>query len=283
MITHDQQPLTPEITLHCARWLPDEPKRAAVAIIHGHGDCIERYQSLAPLFTVRGIACTGVDLPGHGRSPGRRGAVPNLAMARDCVRTTITMARNLTPERPVGIFAHSMGGLLVLDTLAACPDLMPDFLWLSSPLLDPRHGQPRLLVAIIRWLARWGPNLGFDTGVRPQSCRRPNPEVDAGPISQFGHSRITPAWANELLGMADRLADSVRTLPPDLPLLYTQGSADPICPVALARSFFATLPCRRKQFAEFPDALHEPYDDTSRAELLETAARWLDEAVIGQR
>ena len=57
-------------------WLPEDPPRGAAILVHGHGDCAERHASTVTPLLDRGIACTAIDLPGHGYSPGKRGHIP---------------------------------------------------------------------------------------------------------------------------------------------------------------------------------------------------------------
>ncbi len=54
---------------------PGENAKAVIVLVHGLGEHILRYDSWADMFMKEGIAFTGVDLPGHGRSEGRRGNI----------------------------------------------------------------------------------------------------------------------------------------------------------------------------------------------------------------
>jgi len=268
------------ITLHRREWRPTGQPRAVMVLIHGQGDAIDRYEcSVVRRLVAHGIACTGIDFPGHGRSPGKRGDIPDLAFARATMHAACDAAAHLAPGAPVGVFAHSMGGLLAIDWLAAPDAPRPAFLWLSSPLVNPRHRQPKLLLTASRILGQLAPWLTLHSRVRPGDCRRDDPQIDLSPAIATLHDRIRLGWAIELLAVADRLSQSVASLPARLPVLLTQGLADPVCPADFARRLFAALPCAPKRLVEIPAARHEPFDDSCRDQLLAAAAAWLEETL----
>lgn len=267
-----------EITLHGTRWLPDAEPRGGVAVIHGQGDHGERYEASAvSLFLAHGHACCALDLPGHGRSPGRRGAVPGIAFARAALRAAFAAAAAMAPGRPAGIFAHSMGGLLTLDLLTAEEPPCPAFLWLNAPLLRPGHRQSAWRLALAHAASRLLPGLTLDTGVRDEDCRHSGDDPALVPATGLFHRKITLGWGRELLDCAERVATRVAQLPPNLPLLYTQGLADPVCPAPFARAFFEMLPCSPKRFVPLDGARHEGFDDTTRPAFLAAGEAWLAE------
>ncbi len=68
---------------------------------HGQGDYAERYVEVLHPFTERGIRCILTDLPGHGRSPGKRGHI-RLDQIDDVIHYNLKLAGKL----PVGIAGH---------------------------------------------------------------------------------------------------------------------------------------------------------------------------------
>ncbi len=265
------------MNLHRREWVPAGQSRAAVAIVHGQGDAVDRYEfSVVRMFASHGVACTGIDFPGHGRSPGRRGDIPDLTVVRAVMRAAFDAAAALAPGGPVGVFAHSMGGLLAVDWLASPGAPRPDFFWLSSPLVDPRHRQPWWMLVASHVVGSVMPSLIFPSGVRPGDCRRVDPEVGPNPCAGMLHDRIRVGWGLELFRIADRVSRSVAGLPARLPLLFSQGLADPVCPAELGRGLFDALPCGPKRWLPLAGGLHEPFDDLCREELLIAAAEWLE-------
>ncbi|HKK43473.1 MAG TPA: alpha/beta hydrolase, partial [Bacteroidales bacterium] len=52
---------------------PGENARAVIIMVHGLGEHVGRYDNWAVMFRNERIGFAGLDLPGHGRSGGRRG------------------------------------------------------------------------------------------------------------------------------------------------------------------------------------------------------------------
>jgi acylglycerol lipase len=94
---------------------PGENTRAVVIMVHGIGEHIQRYIHLAEFFKSAGIGFVGVDLPGHGRSPGRRGHILNYDIIGEMIDIMINTSRKTFPGIPLYLYGHSLGGGIVLD------------------------------------------------------------------------------------------------------------------------------------------------------------------------
>ena len=90
-------------------------------------------------------------------------------------------------------------------------------------------------------------------------------------------------FTNDLAGTLVTIARQVRReFPKDhpaIPLLITQGDADPVCPVGHLREFLATVEHPNLRYEEFKDVLHEPFADDHSEDVLGTVGDWLDSAV----
>ncbi len=282
------------VALHRVEWLPVGAVRGAAVLVHGQGDCAERHVATAAPLVGRGIACCAFDWPGHGQSPGRRGAVPGMAF----LSAALDRAAGECGERfgvPVsGWIAHSAGGLVLLHHLAAS-GAKPEFVWLNAPLLEPAAGRSRVMVALGRAVARLFPNWRISTGVKSSDCRvdgdgREGAGEDGGnevaePVGT-GETRICPThhwitlgWADELLRLAETLPEAVGCLPEEMKLLFTQGLDDPVCPPATGRRFFEQLPMRQQRWVGIEGGRHESFADRFAPELGREAGKWLDEEI----
>ena len=96
---------------------PGESTKAVVILVHGLGEHIQRYLYWAELFKKEGIGFLGVDLPGHGRSQGRRGNIQSYALTDEMIDILIKSCNQTFPGCPVYIYGHSLGGGIVLDYL----------------------------------------------------------------------------------------------------------------------------------------------------------------------
>jgi alpha-beta hydrolase superfamily lysophospholipase len=96
---------------------PGENIKAVIIFVHGLGEHIQRYDQWAGMFNRERIGFAGVDLPGHGRSDGRRGNIRSYALLSEMIDILITSCRQTFPGVPVYIYGHSLGGGIVLDYL----------------------------------------------------------------------------------------------------------------------------------------------------------------------
>jgi alpha-beta hydrolase superfamily lysophospholipase len=96
---------------------PGENIKAVIILLHGLGEHIQRYIYWAGLFNKEGIGFAGVDLPGHGRSEGRRGNIKSFTLLGEVIDILISSCKQTFPGIPIFIYGHSLGGGIVLDYL----------------------------------------------------------------------------------------------------------------------------------------------------------------------
>jgi alpha-beta hydrolase superfamily lysophospholipase len=94
---------------------PGENSRAVIILVHGIGEHIQRYSFLADYFKNERIGLAGLDLPGHGRSDGRRGMISSFAQIDEMIDILLDTCRKTFPGIPIFIYGHSLGGTVVLN------------------------------------------------------------------------------------------------------------------------------------------------------------------------
>ena len=94
---------------------PGENTRAGIILVHGIGEHLGRYSDWIRKFTERGIAFTGVDLPGHGKSDGKRGHIKNYKVTAEMLDIMIGEFRKTFPGVPVFLYGQSLGGGIVIQ------------------------------------------------------------------------------------------------------------------------------------------------------------------------
>ena len=77
-------------TLHRLTLNPETTVRGGLIFFHGQGDFIDRYPSILEGFVDAGYRCILTDMPGHGRSQGRRGVVPGLSFADELLHDSLS-------------------------------------------------------------------------------------------------------------------------------------------------------------------------------------------------
>lgn len=237
------------------RWLPPQPARAALLVIHGMAEHGARYARLAAAANAAGWALYALDLPGHGRSVRQAGELGHFA-DRDgwaYALATIERAREQVQreqgERPLVMLGHSMGSFLLQHyltepTTRAAAGLAGAVLSASSGSMGPLRP---LGLQLMRLQARlYGPRhrsalaealsfKAFNRKFRPTRTSadwlsRDAAEVDryvADPLCGFRCS--ARLWA-DLLAAGGALLDRERLarIPKALPVLLIAGGDDAV-------------------------------------------------------
>lgn len=231
-------------------------------------------------FRERGITCFATDQPGHGQSRGRRGAISGVDAIDALIDSDLTRAASLrTGSKPI-LIGHSAGGLLAMRELLRHPDTYRAA-WISSPLVWPERTRHPAVVALLLFLGRILPGFQVGTGVTDSMCRHQGDDSQRESSNDtLFHSRITLGWAGALVEVARSVRRDFPTRHPDIPFLYTQGGADPVCPAKLLRDFLAPIDHPTFRYKEFDGILHEPFADEGGADVLAVVTDWLDHSVI---
>lgn len=262
-------------TLHRLILRTDSPPVGTLIFFHGQGDFIDRYPELLEMFVEKGWTCVLTDLPGHGQSSGKRGHIPRLSFVDALFEKTLTGF----PGR-YAIAGHSMGGMLAMHEFLKSPKNF-EFVWLSSPLLAPaRQGHPILKFAL-PVIARLFPWITCSTGVKAEDCRPEDADelrVDSDQPSLF-HSKISLSWAQDLIKLSQELDSLMLALPTDVPILFTQGSVDSVCPAEILRKRLKKQPQSKIIYREIEGGLHEPFTGEKTEEFKENMRKDLNRLI----
>ena len=255
------------------------PVRVVAIFYHGQGGYADRYPEVLDVFTRQGVRCIITDLPGHGRSPGRRGHVGDESMLEAVIHSSMEEVGEL----PHAIMGHSMGGLLALRHMVlAGKGLLPTpiFSWISSPLIDPGGGRPLWFRRLVSILAPVFPWVTVSTGVTSAMCRVGDGDDTAPyerPAHALWHRRVSLIWGVFLIETGEWLQQTAFHSHKDVPLLMTQGTEDPVCPPWKSRELFDKLGNTNKTYVEIEGALHEPFSGTGREQFFNALEQWLAE------
>lgn len=266
--------------------------RGGVLLVHGLGDHLGCHEKAARMFCRQGLVAAGVDWPGHGHSFGKRGFFQQVDSLLELISESLEDLRGrIPPGAPVGLYAHSAGAFVLLQYLKQQAALGEEginypakfpFVWLSSPLLRPTHGQGLLKIKIGEWLSKIAPGLRLDTGVRSNRCFPPDPETGLFKEDALKHHKISLAFGADLMKRSKLLTSCAGAFSEPTRLMLTQGDADRICPMEFSREFFEAvdLSPADKTYRVLPGVLHEPLNDPIADELLAELSEWVDQALI---
>lgn len=254
------------------RWLPSGEVRAALLIVHGMAEHSGRYQRLVDYFLPQGCAIYTFDHPGHGQSQGPRCHVDSFQDLSENLQRMVQWVKAEQAGKPLILFGHSMGGLIVADFLITAEDQI-DAAILSAPALKAM-GKPSVLQILkVLLLKRLRPEMGFSR-LDLRGLSR-NPEIirayRADPLVHTGAMSIGLALA---LGQTmKKVASKAKDL--TLPLLIVQGGQDTMVDPQGAESFLAAVSSPDKHLQMYPDAYHEILNEPEAEDCLDLMSEWL--------
>lgn len=259
--------------LYRQAWLPEEPPRGNILLVHGLGEHSGRYEYVAAHCTSRGFAVHAVDHYGHGHSEGMPGHVERFSVYLDGLRALRDDVRGNGSELPLFLLGHSMGGLIAAAFLREDEDSFRACV-LSGPALRSDAEPSALAMAVVRlisFLAPTAPLIGLDPGGVSR-----DPAVVAAYVKDplVHHGKATARLVAELSSaMRATLAAA-----PDikLPLLIMHGEADRLTSPAGSRAFFEAAGSADKTLRLYPGLYHEIFNEPERDQVLGDMSDWLE-------
>ena len=256
-----------------ARWWPVDVPQGAVALIHGLGEHSGRYAHVAQRLNQAGFAVLAPDLPGHGRSGGRRGHFPSYERVLDVLGRALAEARQRSGGVPGFLYGHSLGGNLVINFALRRPDHEGlRGVIASGPWLRLAIQPPGWRIALARTVGRLLPGLTQPNGLDPRALSHDPAVVKAYIDDPLVHDRISAGLflsAYEAGLWALEQAPMLR-----VPLLLMHGTADQLTD-SQASAEFARRAGDRCTLRLWEGLYHELHNEPQKEQVLAEVIAWL--------
>jgi acylglycerol lipase len=248
-------------------WPPVVPPWAFVVLVHGLGEHSGRYEHVGAQFAAAGLDVYAYDHRGNGGSAGRRGHVERWSQLHDDLAERLRAVRLAAGDRPVVLYGHSLGGLIVLGYLLSARP-MPDLVVVTAPALESTLvGWKKVVVPI---LGRIAPTLAMPNGIDGRSLSR-DPAVAEKVAKDPACARASTArFASEALAEQARVRREYRGL--TLPTLVLHGLDDGLVPPS-ASEILAALPNVERR--TYPGLRHELHNEPEGPAILDEVIGWL--------
>jgi alpha-beta hydrolase superfamily lysophospholipase len=253
-------------TLFFRRWNADAAI-GQVLLIHGLGESTGRYLHVGRCFQQAGFNVFAIDLRGHGRSSGQRGAFARYEDLAGDVETALASLE----AKAIIIFAHSFGAQLALWTLARSR-YRPLGLIASAPWLELTSPPGRSLRRFAQVMRRCWPACPFPTGITGNKVSSDQAFIEALEDKHL----LIPYIRLHTYFEAERAAGDLlqRPLCP-VPVLIAHGTADPVTSAAVTQEFFNRLQAPAKTLKLYPDLRHELHNEGARETVLRDYVAWM--------
>jgi alpha-beta hydrolase superfamily lysophospholipase len=266
-----------DLELYYQRWWPEAEPRASVALVHGVGEHSGRYANVVAPLVDDGYAVYAYDQRGHGRSPGPRVHIERWAEYRDDLGAFLCLVDEQAPGRPLVLYGHSMGSLVVLDYLLEGsngdrPSGLTAAVVSGVPLEPAGVGSP-LLIAVARLLSGVRPRQSLDLGLDAAALSRDPEVVAAYRADPLVTSRATVRWGTESLDTVRRIKAGLSRI--DVPLLVLHGEIDRVNLVSGARALAEASSHAGAMLRIYPGVYHEPHNDLDHETMVADVREWL--------
>ena len=259
--------------LYRRTWLPGEPVRAAILLVHGLGEHSGRYEYLARHCTARGFAVHAIDHYGHGKSDGHPGYVERFSVYLDGVAALLDEVHEAHADTPIFLLGHSMGGLIAATLLLERQESFRACV-LSGPAFRSDEEPPAFVMAFVRLLAVIAPTAPL-LGLDPAGVSRDAEVVKAYVADPLvHHGKLSARLIAEMSGaMRSALAHAGQIR---LPLLVMHGDADVLTSPAGSQELCDTVSSDDKPLKLYPGLYHEIFNEPEKDQVLDDMTTWLE-------
>ena len=213
---------------------PGDNTKAVIILVHGLGEHIQRYIYWADLFKKEGIGFAGVDLPGHGRSEGRRGNIKNYFLLGDMIDILLNSCKKTFPGIPVYIYGHSLGGGIVLDYLLRRNPKINGAI-ITSPWLHLSFEPAKVKFIIAFVMKNLLPGLIRPSGLNVSHISHDEAVVEKYKTDPLVHGKISVGLFHGAMAAAAYSLKHASAL--KVPTLMLHGSDDLVCSPEGSREF----------------------------------------------
>lgn len=252
-------------------WAVESPK-AAVALVHGHGEHSMRYRHVADFFAANNLSTYAFDHRGHGISEGKRGHSPNYDSILGDVGDFVDQVKEKNRDLPIFVYGHSMGGNLVLNYGHNRPAGVKGVVC-SSPWIRLAFAPPKAKVILANVLESIYPSLTLSSGLDSRSLSHDGAVCDAYSKDPLVHDLISVSLYNSMdRAGAKALANADQF---GLPLFLFHGSEDKLTSFEASQEF-AKKANDNVTFKPWEGLYHETHNEPQKQQVLEAVMNWIN-------
>ncbi len=249
---------------------PGENTRAVIIFVHGLGEHIQRYTSWYGWLNNEGIGFTGVDLPGHGRSDGKRGYIKSYSSTDEMIDILYKSVKSTFPEIPVFLYGHSLGGGIVLDYILRKKPEMKGVV-VTSPWLKLSFEPDKSKLALASLLKNIFPGLLQPSGLVVDHMSHDKEVVEKYKADPLVHYSISVSLIHNAMTAASFSLDNASEL--KIPLLLMHGSDDKICSPEGSRQFASKT--KLAELKIWDGGYHELHNEPFNKEVFAYLRDWI--------
>ena len=229
-------------------WKSSQGKtQGLVLVTHGLSEHSGGYQEFSKTLNEWGWDVVVWDLPGHGRSSGKRGVIEDFEdfLKEQNFFLNWTLKNLASPHKPLVLFSHSLGALITLKGLLIYGERKIQALCLSAPCVSLALKPFWFKRLFAHVAALFCPPVTLYNEIEYRNLTHEEQVIKQYASDPYRHNRIS---ARLFLGLVHSSA-FVRQKASlfSLPLLLQWGEKDPIIDLQEVKKFYKTLKCSLKR------------------------------------
>ncbi|MCX6253482.1 MAG: lysophospholipase [Bacteroidia bacterium] len=249
---------------------PGENTKAVIILVHGIGEHIQRYNYWADLFKKEGIGFAGVDLPGHGRSDGKRGHIKSYVLLGEMIDILLKSCKQTFPGIPVYIYGHSLGGGIVLDYLLQKNPKVKGAI-VTGPFLRLAFEPPRIKLILASIMKNLLPGLVQPIGLNASHLSHDEAVVEKYKSDPLVHGKISVSLFHGSMTSAKYSLSHASEL--KVPTLILHGSDDLIISPEGSREFAGKT--GMVELKIWDGGYHELHNEPFKDEVFKYIMNWI--------
>lgn len=257
-------------------WEPETQSRAVIALVHGLGEHVGRYDHVAQALTDAGYALVGFDLRGHGKSGGARGHFPSLDVVMGDIRQFLQFLSQRYPNVPQILYGHSLGGLLALAYAVQNNKLGLKGVMVTGSALRSALQEQKAKLAMARILGALAPALTISSGLDANTISRDKTVVEKYVNDPLVHDKTSLGLGKAALTAIDLCFARAREFA--YPLLIMHGKADALTYPSGSEDFARLAGETNKDVTLklWDNLYHEIHNESEQAEVFQVMIEWLN-------
>lgn len=250
---------------------PGEKGRALIIFVHGLGEHIQRYNLWSDQLVSNGIGFTGVDLPGHGRSDGKRGDIRSCRQTDEMIDILLESAIKTFPGTPVFLYGHSLGATIVLDyILRKKPGIRGAIV--TSPWLKLSYEPDKFKLVLASVMKNILPGLIQPSGLVVDHLSNDREVVEKYKADPLIHDKISVSLFHSTMRAAAYSLAHASGL--SVPVLLMHGTDDMICSPEGSREFASKT--NMAELKIWDGAYHELHNEPIKGEVFAFMLNWIN-------
>ncbi len=254
-------------------WESENPLKGVIVLVHGLGEHSSRYGThFADHFSNEGFSILTFDLPGHGKSSGKRGHIEQYEDLNKLVSAGISYAKKKYTSLPIFSYGHSLGGLIVLEYSIQIKPVINGVI-ASAPVLDVKEPIPPVKLALANIMNNIFPSFILDSGLNRNMLSSDKSIIERYNADPLVHGHTSSRMGMYIIEKGTFVRDNAKKI--SLPTLVMVGSAEGIVSKKAIHDFCEQADkCSEKIW---PNFYHELHNEPDKKIVFEYTSNWISD------